>query len=114
MSALTLVDKLLGNDGRHEVQVRPEPVLDEARAKAGIAALVTAAATAAVTLGVVSATDAATLTAALIAIGGGVVVLVNYVLTMRAAYAARSRVTPLSDPVGSDGTALVEDIDTAH
>lgn len=114
MSTFTFIDRILGNDGKHEAEVRPEPVLDEARAKASVAAFVTAVATAAVALGVVTTSDAATLSAAVIAVGGGVVVLVNYVLTMRAAYAARAKVTPLSDPVDSDGEALVTHIDTAH
>jgi len=102
-----LLDKLTSNDGRHEAESRPEPVLNEAKIGADVAALVTALGTAAVALGVVSGTDASVLTAALIAIGGGVVTVVNYIVTQRAANRARRLVTPTSDPRGADGQALV-------
>lgn len=109
MSLLTdLIEAMLGNEGRHEADLaeRPEPVLNEVKARARAATGITALVTALGTLGV-SQTNAGLIGVCLTVLAGVVIAVANAILTIRAAYAARERVTPLSDPRSADGTRLI-------
>lgn len=114
MSGLTtLVDRVLGNDGRHELEVhRPEPVLDEATAKAKAAAGITTVVTLLGAAGV-STTDAGLVGLVLTVLAGLVIAVAQVILTLRAAYAARARVTPVLDPRDDAGHHLAELADPA-
>lgn len=102
----TLLEHVLGNDGRHELDVtRPEPVLDEARAKVRASAGITTVVTLAGAAGL-SATDAGLLAVVLEVLAGAGIAVANAVLTLRAAYAARPLVTPLADPRDAEGQPL--------
>ena len=86
---------------------RPEPVLDEASIAAKVSALATALATIAAVVGVLSLDDVSNLVAAIVAVVGTIVALVNYVAPLWRAGFARAKVTPLVDPVDNTGTPLV-------
>lgn len=92
------LDALLGNQGHHEVEVtRPQPVLDEAKAAAKRSTIVATLVTALGVLGV-SSTDAGLIGVVLTVVLGAVFAVAQAVFTIRAAYAARPLVTPLSSP----------------
>ena len=87
---------------------RPEPVLDAAKLPAAAAGLV--AAIGAITT-LVGWTTADQIQSVTVLIGGLITALATLVATaapILAAYKARAKVTPLSDPRSRSGVALVE------
>jgi hypothetical protein len=91
------------------IDVRPEPVLDEAKIVAKVTGLLTGAGTIATVLGLASVADTSTIVIVLTAVLGAGITAVNSILPIVRARIARDQVTPVGDPVSITGVRLVEE-----
>lgn len=90
------------------IEIRPEPVLHEARIAGRVTSVLTALLALVAVLGItMTSADASALTGAVVAIVGGVVMVANYVIPLVRAERARALVTPLTSPMDDSDAPLV-------